>query len=148
MPSTTVLQQAFFPPRKSPWVQLLWWAAGSLANVFLTMVAYRLIQDDAGRELVGGLRPWKWLHIICVVLTLIVALVFAVFLPSSPVDAKWLSTEDKVHTIASIREARTGISNSTFKWAQVKECFLDPKSWLFMQVPLSRCPGAGTSLTP
>ncbi|KAM4063769.1 major facilitator superfamily protein [Hirsutella rhossiliensis] len=132
VPSTAVLHQAFFPPKKSPWVQLLWWAAGSFANVLLTMVAYRLIQDDAHAGLVGGLRSWKWLHIICAILTLVVAIVLIVFLPNSPVDAKWLSTEDKVHTIALTREAHTGISNSTFKWSQVKECFLDLKSWLFI----------------
>ena len=44
VPSTTVLHQAFFPPKKSPWVQLLWWASGSFANVMLTMVAVRLPQ--------------------------------------------------------------------------------------------------------
>ena len=54
------------------------------------------------------------------------------FLPNSPVDAKWLSTEEKIHTIELIRQTHAGISNSTFKWAQVKECILDPKSWLFM----------------
>ncbi|KAG4221966.1 hypothetical protein PC116_g29558, partial [Phytophthora cactorum] len=73
VPSTTVIHQAFFPPKKSPWVQLLWWASGSFANVLLTMVAYKLILDDG--HLIGGISSWKWLHIICVVLT------FVVFVP-------------------------------------------------------------------
>ncbi|KAJ6446971.1 allantoate permease [Purpureocillium lavendulum] len=111
---------------------LLWWASGSFANVLLTMVAYKLIEDDAHGTLIGGLKSWKWLHIICVILTFIVAAVLIAFLPNSPVDAKWLSTEEKIHTIDLIRETHSGISNSTFKWAQVKECFVDPKSWLFM----------------
>ncbi|GJN69447.1 hypothetical protein PLIIFM63780_000362 [Purpureocillium lilacinum] len=132
VPSTTVLHQAFFPPKKSPWVQLLWWASGSFANVLLTMVAYKLIQDDTHGTLVGGLKSWKWLHIICVILTFLVAAVLILFLPNSPVDAKWLSTEEKIHTIELIRQTHAGISNSTFKWAQVKECILDPKSWLFI----------------
>ncbi|KAK1634594.1 hypothetical protein BDP81DRAFT_50100 [Colletotrichum phormii] len=55
VPSTTILHQAFFPPKKSPWVQLLWWASGSLANVLLTMVAYKLILLDDSQALVGGL---------------------------------------------------------------------------------------------
>ncbi|KAF4964899.1 hypothetical protein FSARC_7244 [Fusarium sarcochroum] len=136
VPSTTVLHQSFFPPKKSPWVQLLWWASGGLANVLLTMVAYKLINDDNAGVLVGGLSSWKWLHIICVVLTFAVCLLLVLFLPNTPVDAKWLSTEDKVHTITMIRETHAGISNSTFKWAQVRECFTDVKSWLFMQVSI------------
>ena len=96
------------------------------------MVAYKLIQDDNTGALLGGLASWKWLHIICAVLTILVTVVLAVFLPNSPVDAKWLSTSEKIHTIEQIRETHSGISNSTFKWTQVRECFTDPKSWLFM----------------
>lgn len=96
------------------------------------MVAYKLIQDDASGGLVGGLQSWKWLHIICVCLTFFVTVVLVIFLPNSPVDAKWLTTAEKIHTIEQIRETHAGISNSTFKWSQVKECFTDVKSWLFM----------------
>ncbi|KXH64354.1 FAD dependent oxidoreductase, partial [Colletotrichum salicis] len=92
VPSTTILHQAFFPPKKSAWVQLLRWASESLANVLLTMVAYKLILLDDSQALVGGLSSWKWLHI-CVILTFIVCVPLAFFLPNSPVEAKWLSTE-------------------------------------------------------
>ncbi len=113
-------------------MQLLWWASGSFANVLLTMVAYKLILDDKAGILVGHIHSWKWMHIICVILTFIVAVPLIFFLPNSPVDAKWLTTEEKVHTIAAIRETHAGISNSSFKWSQVRECFTDPKSWLFV----------------
>lgn len=57
-----------------------------------------------------------------------------IFLPNTPLDAKWLSTEEKVHTIEIIRNTHAGVKNSTFKWAQVREMVTDPKSWLFMYV--------------
>ncbi|TWU72692.1 hypothetical protein ED733_003681 [Metarhizium rileyi] len=132
VPSTTVLHQAFFPPRKSPWVQLLWWASGSFANVLLTMVAYKLINDDQVGGLAGGISSWKWLHIMCVILTFIVAVPLMVFLPNNPSEAKWLTTREKVQTIRIIRETHSGISNKSFKWYQVRECFTDVKSWLFI----------------
>lgn len=132
MPSTTVLHQAFFPPKKSPWVQLLWWASGSFANVLLTMVAYKLIIDDQVGGLAGGISSWKWLHIICVILTFLVAVPLIIFLPNNPSEAKWLTTREKVQTIRIIRETHSGISNKSFKWYQVRECFTDVKSWLFM----------------
>ncbi|OAA70880.1 Major facilitator superfamily domain, general substrate transporter [Akanthomyces lecanii RCEF 1005] len=132
VPSTTVLHQAFFPPKKSPWVQLLWWASGSFANVLLTMVSYRLILDDNHHSLAGNLSSWKWMHIICVILTFIVVIPLAIFLPNSPVEAKWLTVDEKIHTIDMIRATHAGISNKTFKLSQVRECFTDPKSWLFI----------------
>lgn len=70
----------------------------------------------------------------CAVITFAVFVPLVLFLPNSPVDAKWLSTEQKVHTIEMIRNTRAGIMNSTFKWTQVRECFADIKSWLFMYV--------------
>lgn len=96
------------------------------------MVAYKLIKDDNAGTLAGGLRSWKWLHLICVVLTFIVVIPLLFFLPNSPVDAKWLSDAEKVHTIKLIRATHAGIHNKSFKWSQVRECFTDPKSWLFM----------------
>lgn len=132
MPSTTILHQSFFPPLKSPWVQLLWWTAGSFANVLLTMVTYRLIRDEGTDVLAGGLSSWKWLHIICAVITFAVFAPLVIWLPNSPVDAKWLSTEEKVHSIDIVRRTRAGILNSDFKLSQVRQCFTDPKSWLFM----------------
>ncbi|KAL4915240.1 major facilitator superfamily domain-containing protein [Aspergillus aurantiobrunneus] len=132
VPSTAVLHQAFFPPKQSPWVQLLWWAFGSMANVMLTMVAYKLIRDDNAGVLAGGINSWKWLHIICALLTFTIFVPLLIFLPNSPVDAKWLSREEKVHTIEIIRETHAGITNSTFKWSQVCESFTDYKSWLFI----------------
>ncbi|KAJ5112731.1 MFS general substrate transporter [Penicillium argentinense] len=132
VPSTAVLHQAFFPPKKSPWVQLLWWAFGSLANVLLTMISYKLIIDDDNGSLTGSISSWKWLHIICAVLTFAIFLPLLIFLPNSPLDAKWLSVEEKVHTIEIIRDTHAGVSNSTFKWSQVRESFTDVKSWLFI----------------
>ncbi|WWC88910.1 uncharacterized protein L201_003825 [Kwoniella dendrophila CBS 6074] len=118
VPSTAVLHQAFFDYKRSPWIQMLWWASGSFANVLLTMIAYKLILDDKAGSLPGGLASWKWLHLIC--------------LPNSPIDAKWLSTEEKVHTITMIRRTHAGVRNSTFRWDQVRECFTDIKTWLFI----------------
>lgn len=132
IPSTAVLHQSFFPPKRSPWVQLLWWAFGSLANVLLTMISYKLILNDNEGVLAGSISSWKWLHIICALLTFVVFVPLIIFLPNSPLDAKWLSVEEKVHTIEIIRETHAGVSNSTFKWSQVRECFSDFKSWLFM----------------
>ncbi|OCF56877.1 hypothetical protein L486_05732 [Kwoniella mangroviensis CBS 10435] len=132
VPSTAILHQAFFDYKRSPWIQMLWWASGSLANVLLTMIAYKLILDDNAGTLPGGLSSWKWLHFVCVILTFLVFLPLLYWLPNSPVDAKWLTIEEKVHTIAMIRKTHSGVRNSSFSWNQVKECFTDIKTWLFI----------------
>lgn len=98
------------------------------------MVAYKLLKDESTGVLAGSISSWKWLHIMCAIITFAIFVPLVLFLPNSPVEAKWLSTEQKVHTIEIIRKTRAGITNSTFKWSQVRECFTDVKTWLFMYV--------------
>lgn len=96
------------------------------------MISYKLIVDADNGSLAGSISSWKWLHIVCAALTFAIFVPLLIFLPNSPLDAKWLSIEEKVHTIEIIRETHAGVSNSTFKWSQVRESFTDFKSWLFM----------------
>lgn len=103
-----------------------------MANVLLTMISYKLIVDDNNGSLAGSISSWKWLHIVCAVLTFAIFVPLLIFLPNSPLDAKWLSVEEKVHTIEIIRDTHAGVSNSTFRWSQFRESFTDLKSWLFM----------------
>lgn len=98
------------------------------------MVAYKLIKDENAGALAGSIPSWKWLHIMCAAVTIAIFIPLVFFLPNSPIEAKWLSTEQKVHTIEIVRKTHAGITNSTFKWSQVRECFADIKSWLFMYV--------------
>ncbi|KAL4905613.1 major facilitator superfamily domain-containing protein [Aspergillus multicolor] len=132
VPSTAVIHQAFFSPKQSPWVQLVWWAFGSMANVLFTMVACKLILDDHSGALAGNISSWKWLHIMCAARSLAVFVPLCIFLPNTPLDSKWLSVGEKVHTIEIIRETHADIANSTFKWSQVREMITDLKSWLFI----------------
>lgn len=96
------------------------------------MISYKLILNDNDGTLAGSISSWKWLHIVCCLVTFAIFVPLLIFLPNSPLDAKWLSTEEKVHTIEIIRNTHAGVSNSTFKWPQFRESFADPKSWLFM----------------
>ncbi|KAL4787737.1 hypothetical protein BJX76DRAFT_353997 [Aspergillus varians] len=96
--------------------------------------------DDGCAVSVGHVGSARWrdqlvemASIICAVLTFLIFVQLLIFLPTSPLDAKRLSV-DKVHTIEITRETHVGITNSIFKWSQVRESFTDFKSWLFMLV--------------
>lgn len=54
------------------------------------------------------------------------------FLPSHITTARFLSDEQKFLALERIRLNNTGTQNTTFKWSQVKECFLDLKQWGFV----------------
>jgi hypothetical protein len=52
-------------------------------------------------------------------------------LPSHITTARFLNDEQKYLALERIRLNNTGTQNTTFQWAQVRECLLDPKQWGF-----------------
>jgi hypothetical protein len=58
-------------------------------------------------------------------------------LPRHPTRARWLTDEPKYIALERIRLNNTGTQNQHFKWKQVIECFIDPKSWMW--VVMSEC---------
>jgi hypothetical protein len=53
-------------------------------------------------------------------------------LPSHITTARFLTDEQKYLALERIRLNNTGTQNTTFKWSQVRECFLDIKQWIFV----------------
>lgn len=53
-----------------------------------------------------------------------------IWLPGTPMDAFFLSDREKHHVVNRLAANKTGISNSVWKWSQVKEAVIDPKTWL------------------
>jgi predicted MFS family arabinose efflux permease len=79
----------------------------------------------------GSLPSWKYEFLIIGALCCIWGIVIFVFLPDSPVTAKILSRDEKRMAVQRLRENQTGIENKHFKWSQVRETFLDIKTYLF-----------------
>lgn len=42
------------------------------------------------------------------------------FFPDSPVEARFLTQEEKVLAVKRVAEAKLGVKNKTFKWYQVR----------------------------
>lgn len=58
------------------------------------------------------------------------------FLPDSPIDAKFLSSHDKLIAIERLRANQMGIDSTTWKWEHVTEALLDLKTWFWFALIL------------
>lgn len=58
------------------------------------------------------------------------SIVALIWLPSTPMDAFFLNDREKHHMVNRLAANKTGIVNNTWKWGQVKEALIDPKTWL------------------
>lgn len=65
------------------------------------------------------------------------------FLPDNPMNAKFLTHDEKVYAIERVRSNQTGIENKKFKINQALEALRDPQIWLlFLITSISNIPNA------
>jgi hypothetical protein len=55
-------------------------------------------------------------------------------MPDSPMEGKFLAADDKLIAVERLRMNQMGIASKEWKWEQVKETFLDVKTWLWMAI--------------
>ncbi|KAK8014293.1 transporter [Apiospora arundinis] len=79
------------------------------------------IQDD---------YQWRAMFWITGAMTVLWAFIIGIFLPDSPVKAKFVEPREKAIAIERLRADQTGIENKRFSRSQMIESFTDPKTWL------------------
>ena len=57
------------------------------------------------------------------------SIIALIWLPSTPMDAFFLTEREKHHMVNRLAANKTGIVNNVWKWAQVWEAVMDPKTW-------------------
>lgn len=113
----------------------MWWTRGEqpvrVAFYFNTLssVVTGLLSYGVGHS-TSKIAPWRLLFIILGTLSTLLAILVYVVIPSSPVEAWWLTDREKFICIERVRENNTGMEDKKFKWYQAKECLKDPKPWL------------------
>lgn len=103
-----------------------------------------------GIGFLAGDHQWRSMFWITGAMTIVWALVIGIFLPDSPVRAKFITDRQKGIVIDRLRADQTGVENKQFKWEQFRETMVDPKTWLMFlfQVMISIPNGGLTNFTP
>ncbi|KAK6078444.1 allantoate permease [Seiridium cupressi] len=78
----------------------------------------------------GSFAAWKIIFLAIGAFSSLWALVTFLFLPNNPLDAKWLSDQEKYIIIQRKAADNTGMETKKFKMEQVWEAALDIKTWL------------------
>ncbi|KKA21767.1 allantoate permease of the major facilitator superfamily [Rasamsonia emersonii CBS 393.64] len=127
VPAMEITLGMFFTPAEQGLLQPLFWTSCMGAPIPTGFIAYGLLYSRS------YVPPWKLFMIVTGGITLLLAVYSWFFYPSNPVDAKFLSTEEKVWTIQRVHDAtRSSIEQKRFKPHQFWETIRDPVSWLFV----------------
>lgn len=94
-----------------------------MAIILQSLIAYGI------GHITTGIPTWKWFFIIFGIIGLFWASILMLYMPDTPLDAKFLSERERTIAVERVRENRTGIANRDFKKDQFIEALTDFKVW-------------------
>jgi len=74
------------------------------------------------------IASWQLIFIVVGIITCITAPFVYWFLDSDVASARFFNDHEKAQAIERLRANQTGTGSNEFKWDQVKEIFIDPKT--------------------
>jgi len=94
----------------------------------------------------GAIAPWKLLYIVLGALAVFNGIIVFMFLPDSPMNARFLSHEEKVAALERVRLDQAGTHNKKIKKDQIIETFKDARTWvMFLIIMCVGVPNGGDS---
>lgn len=127
VPAIEITMLQFFTPKQRATLQPIFWI-GCVGTpiVIAGFIAYGVL------HITNSIPPWKIFMIINGGVTLLVTLACAIWYPSDPTGAKFLSVKQKYFCIKHVQqESFAAVTQNVVKRYQVIECLKDPISWLF-----------------
>lgn len=79
----------------------------------------------------GALQSWRYEFLIVGALCTFWAIILFLLVPNSPTTFRGFSRDEKLLMIARMRRNQTGVEQRRINWGQVREAYLDYKTWLF-----------------
>ncbi|KAF4344385.1 branchpoint-bridging [Fusarium beomiforme] len=115
----------------------IWFSGNSVGGLVASLLAFAVGHLDR-----TSIRPWRWMYIILGTTTFLWAIPLFLLLPDTISEAFFLTPGERKIAAQRVASAGTGTTEHThWRWSQVRECLIDPKSWfivgieLFTQIP-------------
>lgn len=123
----------------------IWYQGTSIAPAVSALASWGFLVGYDAEHSRDRFKSWQILFLLFGLLTTAVGILVFFFLPDSPMKSR-LSDAEKIHILERVRENETGVENKHLKWNQVKEVFLDVKTWLMsLIVILTNVPNGAVS---
>lgn len=80
----------------------------------------------------AGLAGWRTMFVVLGLVTVLVGSCVIIFLPDTPMQAKWLSDNEKVALLKHVSVNQTGVQNRKFRAKEILEALMDPQLYLLL----------------
>jgi MFS family permease len=124
-PSFMLITVMWYTRREQPLRIGLWYTANGIGIALGGLLGYAI------GHIRGALASWRYEFIIIGALCCTWGIVIAIYMPDSPVTAKFLNDREKRIAVERLKSNQTGIENKHLKPYQVWEAFSDIKLYFF-----------------
>jgi len=140
-PGTMLLFSMYYERKEQPLRMGMWVGSAGIGYICSGIVSFGI------GHIQGSLASWRILFLFWGAITVAWGVVVMLWLPGSPLTAKFLSEEERVMVINRANTQGTGIENKHFKWTQFREAMTDLKTWLlFTFAVASNTPNGGLTV--
>ncbi|CDK26274.1 unnamed protein product [Kuraishia capsulata CBS 1993] len=123
-----VLFTSLFYTRKEQVTRTMYW--GSMQGIFY--VIFSFVSYGLGHATHSKLNEWRLVYLVLGLVSLLVAAGWYIFVPDTPMKARFLNEREKAIAVKRVSGNMMGVKNTEWKWDQMIECFVDPKTWFMV----------------
>ncbi|EGS17902.1 putative allantoate protein [Thermochaetoides thermophila DSM 1495] len=105
-----------------------WYTGLGLGQIVGGLVSFGFQHMGPEAKLAG----WRTMFLTLGVITVIVGICVIIFLPDTPMKAKWLSDQEKVALLKHVSVNQTGVENKKFRAKEIVEALMDPQIYLLL----------------
>lgn len=127
-PSLMLISSQWYTKSESAPRFSFWYLGLGLGQIIGGLVSYGFQHMGPTARLAG----WRTMFLTLGLVTVIVGSCVILFLPDSPMKAKWMSDNEKVALLKHVSVNKTGVENRTFRAKEILEALMDPQIYLLL----------------
>jgi MFS family permease len=137
-PGFSLMTGLWYKPSEHASRHGLWFAGNTSASIFGGLISYGISHINT------SISAWRWLFIIFGLITFVWGIVLVVFLPDSPLNARFLTLDQRTYAHHRPQQETHSFKTNEWKKDQLVEALRDPKTWLiFVYILCSNIPNGG-----
>ena len=106
-----------------------WYSMLGIVNILGSLLSYGLGHIHSDR-----LHSYQIIFLFCGLVSVVVSVAVYLFMPDSPMEAKFLNDIEKLIAVERLRMNQMGVASRVWKWDHVMEAFMDVKTWLWFSM--------------
>ncbi|KAK4662303.1 uncharacterized protein QC763_700800 [Podospora pseudopauciseta] len=127
-PSLMIISSMWYTKSESAPRFSFWYLGLGLGQIIGGLVSFGFQHMGPDARLSG----WRTMFLTLGLITVVVGSCVIIFLPDTPMQAKWMSDNEKVALLKHVSVNQTGVENRKFRGKEILEALTDPQVYLLL----------------